>query len=85
MLGVIIGLTAMVWKVSAEREVRTRFPEKGRFFPSRWFVFHRNCLRERPCYSRRIRWSKQIIEHERAVEQQEKLERERALEQQQKP
>lgn len=38
MLGIVIGLTAMVWKVSAEREVRTRFPEKGRFFPSRWFV-----------------------------------------------
>ncbi|MCJ1271605.1 hypothetical protein MMC22_011507 [Lobaria immixta] len=48
MAGVIIGITALVWRVSAEKEVRTRFPEKGRFYPSRW-------------------WSKQIIEHERAM------------------
>jgi hypothetical protein len=35
-MGVIIfGLTAFMWSVSAEREVRTRFPEEGRFFPSR--------------------------------------------------
>jgi len=32
---VIVGLTAMMWKLSAEREVRTKFPEEGRFFPSR--------------------------------------------------
>jgi len=35
--GVMIGIVAMVWSVSAEREVRTKFPEKGRFFPSRWW------------------------------------------------
>jgi len=32
---VIVGVTAMMWKLSAEREVRTKFPEEGRFFPSR--------------------------------------------------
>ncbi|EON63721.1 hypothetical protein W97_02949 [Coniosporium apollinis CBS 100218] len=32
---VIIGITAIAWSVSAEREVRTRFPEPDRFFPSR--------------------------------------------------
>ncbi|MCJ1418282.1 hypothetical protein MMC32_004629 [Xylographa parallela] len=35
MAAVVVGITAMVWSVSAERETRTRFPEKGRFFPSR--------------------------------------------------
>lgn len=39
MAGVIIGITAMVWSVSADREIRTRFPEEGRFFPSRWSVY----------------------------------------------
>lgn len=38
MAGVIIGITAIVWRIGAEKEVRTRFPEKGRFFPSRWWV-----------------------------------------------
>lgn len=37
MAGVVIGITAMVWSVSADRETRTRFPEEGRFFPSRWW------------------------------------------------
>ncbi|KAI9672538.1 MAG: hypothetical protein M1817_003304 [Caeruleum heppii] len=32
---VMFGITAYVWSVSAEREFRTRFPEEGRFFPSR--------------------------------------------------
>ena len=36
MFGVIFGITAMAWSVSAEREYRTRFPEAHRFFPSRW-------------------------------------------------
>jgi len=36
MAGVIIGITAMVWSISADRETRTKFPEEGRFFPSRW-------------------------------------------------
>ncbi|KAE9363641.1 hypothetical protein N431DRAFT_474655 [Stipitochalara longipes BDJ] len=34
---VIVGLTAMMWKLSAEREFRTKFPEDGRFFPSRYW------------------------------------------------
>ncbi|MCJ1245782.1 hypothetical protein MMC30_002986 [Trapelia coarctata] len=37
MAGVVIGITAMAWNISAEREVRTRFPEEGRFYPSRWW------------------------------------------------
>ena len=32
---VILGITAIVFSISAEREVRPRMPEKGRFFPSR--------------------------------------------------
>ena len=32
---VIFGITAIAWNISAEREFRTRMPEKGRFFPSR--------------------------------------------------
>ena len=36
MFGVIFGITAMAWSVSAEREYRTRYPEPDRFFPSRW-------------------------------------------------
>ena len=39
MAGVIIGITAMVWSISADREVRTKFPEEGRFYPSRWSVY----------------------------------------------
>lgn len=39
MAGVVIGITAMAWNISAEREVRTRFPEEGRFYPSRWWVY----------------------------------------------
>lgn len=35
MLGVVFGITAMAWSVSADREHRTKFPEPGRFFPSR--------------------------------------------------
>jgi len=31
----IVGITALVWKVSAEREFRHTMPEPGRFFPSR--------------------------------------------------
>ena len=33
--GVILGIAALVFSVSAEREERTKFPEPGRFFPSR--------------------------------------------------
>ena len=32
---VIFGLTAVAWKIGAEREHRDKMPEKGRFFPSR--------------------------------------------------
>ncbi|KAI9860113.1 MAG: hypothetical protein M1824_003351 [Vezdaea acicularis] len=34
---VIFGITAFAWKISAEREFRAKFPEEGRFFPSRWW------------------------------------------------
>ncbi|KAL8845107.1 MAG: hypothetical protein Q9205_001989 [Flavoplaca limonia] len=34
---VIFGITAIVWGISADREYRTRFPEPGRFFPSRYW------------------------------------------------
>ncbi|RDW92056.1 hypothetical protein BP5796_01450 [Coleophoma crateriformis] len=34
---VIFGLTALAWNTSAEREYRTKFPEEGRFFPSRYW------------------------------------------------
>jgi len=37
MFGVVFGITALAWNLSAQREVRTRFPEEGRFFPSRWW------------------------------------------------
>jgi len=45
---VIMGITAMAWKLSADREYRDKFPEEGRFYPSR-------------------NWTKQIKDHERAV------------------
>jgi hypothetical protein len=32
---VIFGITAILWKISAEREHRFQMPEEGRFFPSR--------------------------------------------------
>lgn len=32
---VIFGITALAWRVSAEREVRYKMPEEGRFYPSR--------------------------------------------------
>lgn len=32
---IIFGLTALTWKLSAEREYRHKMPEPGRFFPSR--------------------------------------------------
>ncbi|TGO82662.1 hypothetical protein BPOR_0783g00050 [Botrytis porri] len=37
MATVIVGITAGMWKLSAEREFRTKFPEEGRFFPSRYW------------------------------------------------
>jgi hypothetical protein len=35
MFTVIFGVTAIFWKISAEREVRYKMPEPHRFFPSR--------------------------------------------------
>ena len=35
MAGVIVGIAAILWSVSAEREVRYKMPEPDRFFPSR--------------------------------------------------
>ena len=32
---VVLGITAIAFSISAEREFRPRMPEKGRFFPSR--------------------------------------------------
>ncbi|GAB7358954.1 hypothetical protein MBLNU230_g5029t1 [Neophaeotheca triangularis] len=37
MMGVIVGLTAMAWSVSADREHRDKMPEPGRFYPSRYW------------------------------------------------
>ncbi|KLJ11121.1 hypothetical protein EMPG_13572 [Blastomyces silverae] len=34
---VMFGVAAMAFSVSADREFRTKFPEQGRFFPSRWW------------------------------------------------
>ncbi|KAK7927554.1 hypothetical protein PG985_004552 [Apiospora marii] len=36
-MGVIVGLTALTWNLSAQREVRYKMPEPGRFFPSRYW------------------------------------------------
>ncbi|KAK2750391.1 hypothetical protein FQN57_003871 [Myotisia sp. PD_48] len=33
--GVAVGIAALLFNLSAEREYRTKFPEPGRFFPSR--------------------------------------------------
>lgn len=32
---VVLGLTALTWKLSADREFRHKMPEPGRFYPSR--------------------------------------------------
>jgi hypothetical protein len=32
---VVFGIAAAAFKLSADNEVRTKFPEEGRFFPSR--------------------------------------------------
>ncbi|OTA63667.1 hypothetical protein K449DRAFT_381399 [Hypoxylon sp. EC38] len=37
-MGVIFGITALAWKLSAEREVRYKMPEPDRFFPSRYWT-----------------------------------------------
>lgn len=35
---IIFGITAMVWKMSADKEYRHKMPEQGRFYPSRKYV-----------------------------------------------
>ena len=62
---VIAGITAAAWSVSAERETRTRFPEKDRFFPSRWYI--QKASHGGFTALTGDRWSKQIIEHEKAL------------------
>ncbi|PSS25848.1 hypothetical protein M430DRAFT_134690 [Amorphotheca resinae ATCC 22711] len=34
---VVFGIAAAAFKLSADNEVRTKFPEEGRFFPSRYW------------------------------------------------
>ncbi|PGH11525.1 hypothetical protein AJ80_07091 [Polytolypa hystricis UAMH7299] len=34
---VLLGTVVLAFNLSGEREVRTKFPEEGRFFPSRWW------------------------------------------------
>ncbi len=41
---VVIGITAIAWNISAEREFRHKMPEKGRFFPSRQYGTPRDAL-----------------------------------------
>jgi len=37
-MGVVIAsITAFAWRTSAIKEDRFKFPEQGRFFPSRWW------------------------------------------------
>lgn len=65
---VIFGITAFAWKISAEREFRAKFPEEGRFFPSRWYVQSLSSVTQMSFQADLVvshRWSKQIIEHER--------------------
>lgn len=60
----------MAWNVSAEREKRTKFPEEGRFFPSRWYATSRGTRygsSKNANPKKNNRWAKQIIEHEKAA------------------
>ncbi|KAI1168288.1 hypothetical protein F5B18DRAFT_646818 [Nemania serpens] len=36
-MGVIVGITALTWNLSAQREYRYKMPEPDRFFPSRYW------------------------------------------------
>ncbi|KAM0693040.1 hypothetical protein Q7P36_007597 [Cladosporium allicinum] len=36
-MGVMLGITGLMWSVSAEREFRHKMPEPGRFAPSRYW------------------------------------------------
>ncbi|KAL2280452.1 hypothetical protein FJTKL_12446 [Diaporthe vaccinii] len=35
---VILGFTALTWRLSADREFRHKMPEPGRFYPSRYWT-----------------------------------------------
>jgi hypothetical protein len=61
---VIFGVTALAWKVSAEREVRYKMPEPGRFFPSRQYaeIFASSATSKADTNDS---WSRQIVEHEK--------------------
>jgi hypothetical protein len=61
---VIIGLTAFMWSVSADREYRTKFPDPDKFYPSRQYVYSGKLLWTMLTYRS---WSKQIIEHEKEI------------------
>lgn len=37
MSGVVLAITASAWVLSANLEHRDRFPERGRFYPSRYW------------------------------------------------
>jgi hypothetical protein len=79
MVAVIAGVTALAWKTSADREVRSRMPDPDRVFPSRReFAVTLLPKERRKREKEREReakadpelefsdWSKQIIEFERA-------------------
>ncbi|KXJ85519.1 hypothetical protein Micbo1qcDRAFT_141490 [Microdochium bolleyi] len=37
-MGVIAGISALTWKLSADNEHRHKMPEPGRFYPSRYWT-----------------------------------------------
>ena len=60
-----ICIVGMMWKLSADREYRTKFPAEGRFYPSRKYAeIHSSNTAFNLIYW--CSWSKQIIEHEKA-------------------
>lgn len=65
MASVMVGIVAIAWSVSADREERTKFPEPGRFYPSRKWVHHLGLLQKVWKLTSVRSWSRQIIEHER--------------------
>ena len=66
MSAVTLGIIALVWGVSAEREHRHKMPEPHRFFPSRWY--DPSSLPDTFTTSNSVyRWSRQIREHEKAA------------------
>ena len=66
----MFGFTAAIWNISAEREHRYKMPEPGKFFPSRWYsplLKAKQSKAKQEHVLIRTRWSKQIIEHEKAM------------------